>query len=87
MDKRTIVNQIEIQADGTVQVRFAKQIMDGEEIISNQWHRTMFDVSVNVDDQLTAMNTNLVDQLGYPEISIDDIKRLKSFINLARKHA
>lgn len=39
MERRTVVDQIEVKRDGIVQVRLAKQVVDGEQMLRNDYHR------------------------------------------------
>jgi len=72
IEKKTIIDQIEITRDGHVQVRFAKQILEDGKEISCQWHRTVIEPGVNVDTQLSAVNAHLIN-IHTP---IDDAERV-----------
>lgn len=61
MRKQTIVDQIEIQRDGTLQVRFAKQFVDDDNtVLTSEWHRTAFPPGHDIAAQMEAVNNNLV---------------------------
>ena len=62
--KKTVIERIEILAGGSIQVRFAKLIIEGARIIGPpQWHRTAFDPGTDVDALLVAVNNHL-EQMG-----------------------
>lgn len=82
MEKRTVLDRIEIEADGTVFLRLLKQIVDGE-VLRSEPHRSVVYPSVSVSDQIAAVNAHLA-QMGWPEIPADDIRRLESHVKCAR---
>lgn len=60
MKKQTIIDQIEIKPCGTIQVRFAKQIVDSDgTVLSSDWHRTMLPPGHDIDAQMAAVNAHL----------------------------
>lgn len=63
LEKKTVIERIEIMAGGSIQVRFAKLIVEGEKVISHQWHRCAFDPGTDVDAVLAAVNNHL-EQMG-----------------------
>ncbi len=82
LERRTIVNQIEVNEFGTVQVRFAIQIVDGDNVIHSRWHRTAVDLTGDVDQQLAAVNAHM-DEMGEARVSDKDIDRIKRFHDLS----
>jgi hypothetical protein len=81
MEKRTVLDRIEIEADGTVFLRLLKQIVDGE-VLRSEPHRYVVCPSVSVSDQIAAVNAHLA-QMGWPEIPADDIRGLESHVKCA----
>lgn len=75
IERKTVVDQIEIRPDGVIQVRFAKQIVDGDTVVSQQWHRTSFVPGCDVNVQLAVVNENLL-TLGEEAVTegVDAIK-------------
>lgn len=65
MIKRTVIDRIEILQDGTVQLRLAKQVVDGEKILMSEPHRTVIEPGINADDQMAAVNAHLT-AMGWP---------------------
>jgi len=82
MEKRTVLDRIEFEADGTTFMRLLKQIVDGE-VLRSEPHRSVVYPSVPASDQLAAVNADLA-QMGWPEISADDVARLDSHVRVAR---
>lgn len=61
MKKQTILDQTEILRDGTLQLRFAKQIIDDDgTVISTGWHRTTLPPGHDIDAQIVMVNEYLV---------------------------
>ena len=76
LEKRTSVNQIEITESGTIQVRIAKRVVDGDQVFSSEWHRTVFDPITDIDAQMAAVNAHLA-QMGWPEVPAADTQKIK----------
>ncbi len=78
MQKRTVVDQIEIQRDGTINVRLAKEVVDETgEVLSVGWHRTSLPPGHDIDAQMAAINQNLVNELKFPAVELVCIERTK----------
>jgi len=77
LQKKTVIDQIEITSSGNVQVRFGKQILEDEKILHQQWHRTSFEPGCDIDAQLKSVNNNLV-SMGEAKVETSGIDRLKS---------
>lgn len=72
--KKTVINLVESAPDGTLHIRFAKQVLaDDGTVISSSWHRTAIPPGGNVDLQMAAVNRNLIVDLGYPPVEQADI--------------
>jgi hypothetical protein len=77
LEKQAVVDQIEITRNGTVQVRMGLLIVEGQEEIAKQWHRTAVEPGGDVEAQFELVNVHL-EQMGYPALSEDDILRVKA---------
>lgn len=82
LTKQTILSQIEITNSGIIQVRLAKQIVDGAAVISSEWHRTGVSVGGDVDAQFAAVAADL-GGLGWPPVNPADIQRVKDHAAVA----
>ena len=69
MEKRTIIDQIEITKELVVQIRMHKQILDddGITVINSSNHRTSVEPGFNMLDVLHNVNTHL-NSMGWPSI-------------------
>ena len=59
IEKRTIVDQIEVTISGHVQIRFAVQLVEHGRVIEQKWHRTAVEPGGDVDAQLALVSENL----------------------------
>jgi hypothetical protein len=80
MFKETIVDQIEITQNGTIQVRLHKQLNDKGAITKLGLHRTAFSPSADVgsvDRQMVDVNTHLL-SMGEGKVSMADTDKIKA---------
>ena len=75
IEKRTVLSQVECKPNGTVLVRLEKQVVEGDKVIANEYHRFRIDkdvaperVRIEVDHHLNGM--------GYPSMEGTDFNRL-----------
>ena len=67
LTQNTIVDQITIDRNGSIFVRYGLQILDGTREISCAWHRSVFHPGDNIDAQTGAINNDLAQhKLGLP---------------------
>ena len=59
LEKKTILDQIEITRDGTIQVRLALLVLEDGEEISSAWHRTSIHPGADPVAQMAAVNDHL----------------------------
>ncbi len=59
IEQKTIVDQIEIARNGVIQVRFAKQVVRGDRVLSTAWHRTAFEPGTPAEAQMREVNRHL----------------------------
>jgi hypothetical protein len=81
IEKRTVMDQIEITANGTVLFRLAKLIVEDGTVLAREWHRSVIEPSGDVDAQMAAVNAHLV-EMGAAECT--DYAALKAHVGLAR---
>lgn len=82
--RKTIVDQIEITRDNTVQVRLAKILEEDGREINSAWHRTAIGPGIAARDQMEEVNRHLV-EMGEAEVSQADIDKVAAFVALARQ--
>lgn len=59
IEKRTIVDQVEVAKSGHLHIRFAVQLVEDGKVIEEKWHRTSVEPGGDVDAQIAAVNANL----------------------------
>ena len=74
--KEVVLSQIEVQPDGTLQVRFDKRVVDGTEVFSHEYHRTVVPPGISVDKQMAAVNAHLA-EMSWPPVAREHIERIK----------
>lgn len=86
MKKETTIDKIEIDASGTIGVRFACQVLDDEgTVVVNHWHRTAIPPGVDVDEQMAAVAAHLAIGLSVGQSiiifpAVDDLSELKAIV-------
>lgn len=79
IERRTIVEQIEIKRDGVVQVRLAKQIVDGDTVLASEYHRAAFDPGADLDAAIPVVEAHLK-QMGDAEVGPAEWARLRRVV-------
>jgi hypothetical protein len=78
MQTRTIIDKIEIEPQtGNVGVRMKKQIVEGDMVLAEQYHRTTIDSGADPAAQVALVNAHLA-TMGYPPIRNEDVAVLHS---------
>lgn len=80
MEKRTVIDQIEVTRDGYLNLRMAKEVIDddGETVISSGWHRTTMPPGHDIDAQMAVVNKHLEEGLKCKPVAPDEIARVKA---------
>jgi len=79
MKKQSVIDQIEITRDGTIQLRIAKEVLDDDgSVIVRDWHRTACPPGHDIDAQMAAVNEQLVVHLKCMPVEASEIARVKS---------
>src|SRR4051812_38076757 len=80
--RQTVLNQIEVRPDGTLQLRFDKQIVDGDLVTSLGWHRSVLlpgdDLKAHiklVNESLVANDWGLIEKPAFARI--DRIRKIE----------
>lgn len=83
--KQTVVDQIEITRDGTMQVRFGLLLVEDGVVINCQWHRTSIEPGGDVGAQIATVSNHLGQaELApgiagkYPAVSLVDSERVRA---------
>jgi hypothetical protein len=85
IEKKTIIDQIEIARNGTVQVRFALQLLEDGIEISSTWHRSAVAPGVDPQLMLDAVNADIQARpaLRAAPIDTDRVSLLEAVCQLA----
>jgi hypothetical protein len=88
MQTRTIIDKIEIEPQtGNVFVKIQKQIVDGDQILASQPHRTVIGPGVTAAGQMALVNDHLA-SMGHPAVKAEDVAVLDAALaNLAGHRA
>jgi hypothetical protein len=80
LERRTIIDQIEIRRDGTVQVRLAKQVVDGEDVLRSEYHRIGVEPGADLESYLPVVNAHLraLREAAVDEAEWDRVRRVVS---------
>lgn len=82
IERKTIVDTIEIAVNGAVGVRLALMLVEGDVVLSSKWHRTMIPQEISPAEQLAYVNDHLL-QMGEAQLTSTDIQRVGLFHKLA----
>lgn len=76
IERKTVVDQVEVTRNGDLQIRIALLIVDGEKEIGSKWHRTMIPAGHQVDPQMALVNHHLA-LMGEETVKDEDIAKIK----------
>jgi hypothetical protein len=82
MQTRTILDQIEIRGNGTVQIRLLKQIVNGGAVLHSEPHRTSLEPHGDAAVQFAAVDAHLK-SLGFDPPITSVWKRVSDHAALA----
>jgi hypothetical protein len=82
IEKRTILDQIEITRGGILQIRFGLLLVEDGKEIDCKWHRTSVEPGGSVDAQIAAVNEDLTAR-GNKPVDQAAVAKLKAIIAAA----
>ena len=80
----TIVDRIEIDSNGSISVRFLKQVSSSDNIISSEPHRVSFMLDENFATVIGTVSNHL-EALGFTAIKAKDENKIKQYSELTKK--
>lgn len=83
IEKKTIVDKIEIARDGTMQIRLGLLIVEDGVELDCKWHRTAVEPGVSVDNQMELCNAHLI-SMGRSPADTSEIKKIKDISTLVQ---
>ena len=79
ISKQTVLDQIEVTRNGTIQIRIALELVENGVVISNRWHRTTIEAGGDVDAQMAAVNAHITSEpMNEQPVSVADIARIRA---------
>ncbi len=82
LTQKTVVDQIEVTRNSSLQIRIALEVLNGETIANSKWHRTSIPPGGEVAAQMAAVNAHLF-QMGEPPVSEADIAKITAHAETA----
>ncbi len=79
IERKTVVDQIEITRDGTVRVRLGLLLVEDGKEIDCRWHRASVDENTDIDATFNMVNEHLQQQLGCKPVEVEDVDRIKQY--------
>ncbi len=79
LEKKTILDQIEVTRDGTIQVRIALLILEDGVELSSAWHRTSIPPGADPGAQMATVNAHL-QQMNKAHVT--DFSLLKNIVSV-----
>jgi hypothetical protein len=70
IERKTVIDQIEITRGGPIQIRFAKLLVEDGKELACEWHRTTLEPGNEPDAMFAAVNDHL-EQMGVARIEQD----------------
>lgn len=68
IEKRTVLDRIEIAAGNFLQVRFLKQEIENGVVVAQTYHRTGLEPGIPVAKQMALVNAHL-EKMGWPAVA------------------
>lgn len=87
IERKTVLDQVEINRDGQVRIRIAFLLVEGDQELGVRYHRTAFDPGSNeaiVEEQCASINAQLLAS-GEEPVSEGDISRVKAYVTLTNE--
>jgi hypothetical protein len=72
IERKTIVDQIEVTRDGHIQLRFGLLLVEDGKEIDCKWHRTAIEPGGDIERQIDAVNAHL-GALGHPACAQNEL--------------
>lgn len=83
IERKVVVDQIEIRRDGTTGVRVAVLLVEDDKEIDCKWHRTVIDGTATVQQQMDEVNRHL-EFMGLPVVGQDEIDKIAEYDEVDR---
>jgi hypothetical protein len=81
IEKKTVVDQIEITRSGVIQIRFGVLLVEDGVEVASAWHRTSIEPGTDPDAQMASVNAHLA-QMGKAQVDAPDLGKVKNVVAL-----
>jgi hypothetical protein len=81
LEKRTVLDRVEIDSTGHVYMRLLKQVVDGDKVLMSEPHRSVIAPGVEPKDQVALVSEHL-QEMGFPPVEAPDLAKLASFTQI-----
>lgn len=81
LEKKTIIDQIEVTRNGTIGIRLALQVLEDGEELSKTWHRVSIEPGMDVDDVLSLVDADIT---ARPTLKAKPIERTDGKLNVLK---
>lgn len=85
IERKSVIDQIEVTRTGGVQVRIAKLLVDDGEELKCEWHRVALPPDANVEATMAAVNQHLV-TMGEAPLAASALDVLMAYFDFAQLH-
>lgn len=83
--RNVTLDQITLCADGSIGLKFMKQIVDDSDVLMSEPHRSAIDPLGDVAAQMAAVDAHLK-AMGYPGVPADAADRVEALKVVHRQH-
>ena len=80
IETRTVVDQREVIANGIIQIRFRKELVEDGKVLTSEYHRTSLQPGDDLDRQMNAVNAHLK-QMGCAVVDADGIESIRRIVD------
>ena len=77
--KQTILDQAEIRRDGTIQIRFAVQVVEDGVVLGSEWHRTSIAPGQDLTFTMQQVNAHLA-SMGKAQVLPEEMTVVENII-------
>ena len=78
IEKRTVVDQREVTANGIIQIRFRKELVEDGRVLSFEYHRTSLRPGDDLDALMVHVNADLERMGGQTVADLEPVRRIVS---------
>ena len=81
IEKKSIIDQIEVTRDGSIQLRIALILEEDGVELDSKWHRTRIEPGGDIDAQMEIVNLHLI-SMGKAPVNVADLAPVRQIASL-----